>query len=67
MKRLSAAHQRFGFHIHAFAAVMTLLLLAAINLYKGAPYWVLWVIFGWGLGLLTHWWFVMGPGARAEA
>jgi hypothetical protein len=68
MKSLSPAAKRLGFHIHAFSFVMVMLLLAAINLWKGPPYWVLWVLFGWGIGLVSHWWFVLGSGARwAEA
>jgi 2TM domain len=64
MKTLSEAQNRLGFHIHAFAAVATMLLLVGINLWTGKPYWVLWVLLGWGTGLLSHWWFVMGPGAH---
>ena len=42
-------------------------LLMVINLWTGAPYWILWVLLGWGIGLLAHWWFVLGPGAgKAE-
>lgn len=64
MKQVSEAGRRFGLHVHAFAFVLTMVLLVAINLWKGSPYWVLWVLLGWGMGLLTHWWFTMGPGAR---
>jgi hypothetical protein len=35
-----------------------------LNLWIGPPYWVLWVLLGWGAGLLSHWFFVLGPGAR---
>lgn len=38
-------------------------LLFVINLSTGSPYWVLWVLLGWGVGLLAHWWFILGPGA----
>jgi 2TM domain-containing protein len=41
----------------------TLILLLAINLWKGPPYWILWVLLGWGIGLFAHWFFVLGPGA----
>lgn len=64
MKQLSPAAKRFGFHVHAFAFVVVMLLLAAINLWTGPPYWVLWVLPGWSIGLLSHWWFVLGPGGR---
>jgi hypothetical protein len=67
MKKLTDEQNRFGFHVHAFSAVMTMLLLVAINLYKGEPYWVLWVLLGWSMALLSHWWFVMGPGARRSS
>lgn len=67
MKNITPAARRLGVHIHAFVFVLTMVLLAAINLWKGAPYWVLWVLLGWGMGLLTHWWFATGPGARKAA
>jgi hypothetical protein len=62
MKDLSLSQRKLGFNIHAFVFVATMVLLAAINLWKGAPYWVLWVLLGWGIGLLAHWWFTLGPG-----
>jgi hypothetical protein len=38
-----------------------------INLLIGSPYWSLWVLLGWGIGLFCHWFFVLGPGAgKAE-
>ncbi len=64
MKPISPAAKALGFQIHAFAFVVTMLLLVAINVWTGAPYWVQWVLPGWGVGLLSHWWFVLGPGAR---
>jgi hypothetical protein len=63
MKQLSLSQRRRGFNIHAFAFVTTMALLLAINLSIGEPYWVLWVLPGWGIGILAHWWFVLGPGA----
>lgn len=63
MKELSLVQRRRGFNIHAFLFVVTMVLLLAINLWKGAPYWILWVLLGWGIGLLSHWFFVLGPGA----
>ncbi len=44
-----------GFLIHAVAFVLVMLLLCAINLLIGPPYWVRWVLFGWGIGLFAHW------------
>lgn len=40
-----------------------MVLLVAINVWTGAPYWVQWVILGWGTGVVAHWWFTLGPGA----
>ena len=64
MKPLSREARALGFQIHALAFVITMLLLVAINVWTGSPYWVQWVLPGWSLGLLSHWWFVLGPGAR---
>jgi hypothetical protein len=63
MKQVSESGRKLGFNIHAIVFVLTIVLLAAINLAVGPPYWVLWVLLGWGIGLLIHWWFVRGPGA----
>ena len=63
MKHLSPSQQKLGFNIHALAFVPTMALLLVINLWTGSPYWVQWVLLGWGIGLLAHWWFVLGPGA----
>lgn len=57
------AARKLGFHVHAFVFVLTMVLLVAINLWIGSPYWVLWILIGWGIGLLAHWWFTVGPGA----
>ena len=64
MHSLTLPQQKRGFNIHAFVFVVTMVLLVAINLWKGAPYWVLWVLLGWGIGLLSHWFFTLGPGAQ---
>jgi 2TM domain len=64
MKHINESGMKLGFNIHALVFVLTMVLLAAINLAKGEPYWVLWVLPGWGIGLFAHWWFVQGPGAK---
>jgi hypothetical protein len=64
MKPLSPAGKRLGFQVHAFVFVLAMLLQVAINLWTGPPYWALWVLPAWGIGLLSHWWFVLGPGVR---
>jgi fatty acid desaturase len=43
-----------GFYIHFFIFVLVMLGLAAINLSVGGPWWVLWVLLGWGIGVLAH-------------
>ena len=64
MKHLSEAENRLGFRIHAAAYIVTLLLLVALNVVTGPPYWVVWVVPGWTVGLLCHRYFVVGPGIR---
>ena len=55
---------RLGFQIHAFAFVVGILGMVALNVILGEPYWVIWPLLGWSVGLIAHWWFVLGPGAR---
>ena len=67
MKHATYLQRKLGFRIHAIVFIPSILLLAVINWLTGAPYWVQWVILGWGIGLLSHWFFVLGPGAsKAE-
>ena len=61
MQYMSPEDQARGFRIHAIVFVPTLIALAIVNYFTGAPYWVLWVVLGWGIGLLSHWAFVIGP------
>jgi 2TM domain len=61
----SSYSQRRGFQIHAFVFVVALAVMTAINLYFGQPYWFIWPLLGWGIGIVAHWWFVLGPGAQA--
>lgn len=63
MKQLSESHKQLGFSIHAMVFVSTMALLGIINAAIGPPWWVPWVLLGWGVGLLSHWWFILGPGA----
>lgn len=46
---------RLGVQVHAASFVAGVLLMLVINLLIGAPYWVAWVVPGWGIGLLSHW------------
>ncbi len=63
MKNATPARKRLGFRIHATVFIPMMALLFVINLLTGSPYWILWVLLDWGVGLLAHWWFVLGPGA----
>lgn len=64
MKNLTRSERQLGFRIHALVFVPTMVLLLVINRLVGRPYWSLWVLLGWGIGLFCHWFFVEGPGAR---
>ena len=67
MKQGTLAEKKLGFRIHAIAFVPTIAVLLVINLLTGSPYWSLWVLLAWGIGLFSHWFFVLGPGAgKAE-
>lgn len=65
MMQSSPVNQKRAFQIHAFVFVATMIFLAALNLYLGAPYWIIWPLIGWGIGIIAHWWFVLGPGAAS--
>ena len=43
-----------GFYIHLFIFALVMLGLGAINLAVGGPWWALWVLLGWGIGVLAH-------------
>jgi fatty acid desaturase len=51
-KRQVAAIKGFYVHLSIFALVM--LGMGAINFAVGRPWWVLWVLLGWGIGVLAH-------------
>jgi hypothetical protein len=64
MKALSPAGRALGFRIHALVFGVAMPILAVITLLT-LPFsmlWVPWVLPFWGIGLLSHWWFVLGPG-----
>jgi hypothetical protein len=65
MMQSTPVNQKRAFQIHAFAYVATMIFLVALNLYLGEPFWVIWPFIGWSIGVLAHWWFVLGPGAGA--
>lgn len=55
MKNATPAQKRMGLRVHAIVFVSSMALMLVINLMTGAPYWVVWVLLGWGVGLLSHW------------
>jgi|KBSMisStaDraftv2_1062788.scaffolds.fasta_scaffold1482989_2 fatty acid desaturase len=56
-----------GFYIHLFIFVLVMLGLGAINVAVGRPWWVLWVLLGWGIGVLAHALTVFGHTSRRIA
>jgi hypothetical protein len=48
------ASKRRALKIHAIVFVLVIALLAALDWYTAEPYWIHWVILGWGLGLALH-------------
>lgn len=55
MKNATPQQKRLGLYIHAIAFAGGMILLLLINLLIGQPYWIVWVLLGWGIGLLSHW------------
>jgi len=43
-----------GFYIHLVVFVLVLALLTVIDYVTGSPWWVQWVFFGWGVGVVGH-------------
>jgi len=56
-----------GFYIHLTVFVLVLAGLFAINAASGGPWWVLWILLGWGIGLVAHAWAVFGRAPQAIA
>jgi hypothetical protein len=70
-ERLAQAKRRLAalkaFYIHLFVFAMVLAGLAIVNLATGGPWWVLWVLLGWGIGVLAHAVTVFGPTSHVIA
>lgn len=64
MKNASQAERQLGLRIHAIVFLPSIIVLVIVNLFTGAPYCVLWVLLGWGIGLLAHWLSVRSQNAR---
>lgn len=67
MKNATIPEMRAGVRIHAIVFALTMLVLVIVNLWTGAPYWVLWILLGWGSGLVIHWWAVSRHITKASA
>jgi len=68
MHNLTQAQKRLGFRVYAICFAIGMPLLAAIDFWTGPPWWVQWVLLGWGIGLLSHWLFGGGlaPGSGTK-
>ena len=51
--------RRHGVLHHGIAFFAVILGLLLFNFYTGRPYWVVWVILGWGAGLALHAWLAL--------
>jgi hypothetical protein len=56
-----------GFYIHLFVFLLVNVLLVGVNVATGGPFWALWIILGWGIGVLAHALSVMGRINKAVA
>ena len=54
MKTATPAQMRIGLRIHAIVFASSMVLMLIVNLLTGAPYWVVWVLIAWGVGMLSH-------------
>ncbi len=50
-----------GLYIHAIVYAAGSMAMAAINFFTGAPYWAVFPVAGWGLGVGIHAIAVLGP------
>jgi hypothetical protein len=70
-ERLARAKRRLaalkGFYLHLFIFVLVLAGLTLVNAAVGGPWWVLWVLLGWGIGIVAHALAVLSQGSRAVA
>jgi hypothetical protein len=56
-----------GFYIHFLVFVVVMLILVGVNIAVGPPWWVLFVLVGWGIGVLAHALAVFGHSSRRIA
>lgn len=55
MIHATPAQQGLGLRIHSMSFIAGMVILVIVNWFTGPPYWVGWVLLGWGIGLLAHW------------
>jgi hypothetical protein len=56
-----------GFYIHFLVFVVVMVILFGINIAVGPPWWVLFVLLGWGVGVFAHALAVFGQTSRRIA
>ena len=70
-ERLAQARRRVealkAFYTHLIVFALVLAGLTIINVVTGGPWWVQWVLLGWGVGIIAHALTVFGQTSRAVA
>ena len=56
-----------GFYIHLIIFALVVGGLFVVNLLSGGPWWVAWILFGWGVGIIAHGIAVLAHGSRTVA
>jgi len=61
------AGAKIGFYIHLVVYVVVNSFLVAVNLiYSPQRLWFFWPLLGWGIGIIFHAIFVLGPGSAVR-
>jgi hypothetical protein len=55
-------HKLRGFYIHLLVYGLVNVGLIALNLVAGRPFWFIWPLLGWGIGVIAHGLSVAGTG-----
>jgi hypothetical protein len=66
IRRLEAKRDFYG-HAAAYVAVNALLIAIWFISSRDAPFWPIWPLLGWGIGLAIHAWTVFGQRPITEA
>jgi hypothetical protein len=64
MKRHGPSERKNGFLVHLNVFTLSIALMLGINFWTGPPFWIVWVVLGWGIGVVAHGWYVLGPSTR---